>query len=116
MAKKKADEKKPAEKKAEAKKPAKRVSWLGDDDVPRIDEMARKLDSFLTAMADGRVTTQELQDQEKRLVKLIKEVEPKLDDELHDKVTQLLCELTAYDLMQTLHSIQEAQPRTKFRG
>lgn len=111
MAKKKADDKKPAE-----KKPVGRTSWLDDGDTPRIEEMARKLDSFLTAMADGRITKQELEDQEKRLVKLIKEVEPKLDDELHEKMTQLLCELTAYDLMQTLHSIQESQPRTKFRG
>jgi hypothetical protein len=31
-------------------------------------------------------------------------------------VTELLCELTAYDLMQTLHEMQKARPRTAFRG
>jgi hypothetical protein len=35
---------------------------------------------------------------------------------LHAKVTELLCELTAYDIMQFAHSLQEAKPRSQFRG
>jgi hypothetical protein len=49
-------------------------------------------------------------------VKLMKEIEPQLDPKLHDKVTQLLCEVTAYDMMQSLNLIQSARPVTKFRG
>jgi hypothetical protein len=41
----------------------------------------------------------------------MKEVEPMLDDKQHAKVTQLLCELTAYDIMQTLHGVQQARPK-----
>ena len=37
-------------------------------------------------------------------------------DALHAKITALLCELTAYDLMQTLYQMQQSRPRTVFRG
>jgi hypothetical protein len=46
----------------------------------------------------------------------MKEVEPQLDDAVHEKVTRLLCEMTAYNLMQMLHAMQEARPSTAFRG
>ena len=39
-----------------------------------------------------------------------------LDEDVHAKVTELLCELTAYDLMQVLHTMHEARPKTAFRG
>ncbi len=45
----------------------------------------------------------------------MKEVEPQLDAATHAKVTQLLCELTAYDLMQVLHSMERRGPRRCFR-
>jgi hypothetical protein len=93
-----------------------RVSWLDEKDTPVIDQHARQLDSFLKTMADGKVTRAELESQEKRLASLMKEIEPKLDDEMHGKITELLCELTAYDMMQILHAMQQARPKTKFRG
>jgi len=46
----------------------------------------------------------------------MQEVEPLLSDEQHAKVTQLLVELTAYDVMNVLHSMHEARPKTVFRG
>jgi hypothetical protein len=46
----------------------------------------------------------------------MKEIEPQLEPELRDKVTQLLCELTAYDVMQCLNSLQSARPKIQFRG
>lgn len=94
-----------------------RSSWFDETtETPLIEQSARKLDSFLQTMSDGIVDASELQSQEARLVALMKEVEPQLDQALHEKVTSLLCELTAYNLMQTLHTMQEARPRTKFRG
>ena len=85
-------------------------------DSPLLAEYARKLDSFLDVVADGRVDAKELDEQEKRLVGLMKEVEPLLSPEAHEKVTQLLCEVTAYDLMNTMHIAGKARPKTKFRG
>ena len=95
----------------------KRVSWFDEkSQTPLIDQYARNLKSFLDALADGKVDDGEIKGQESRVLNLMKEIEPKLDDALHAKITALLCELTAYDLMQTLHQMQQARPRTVFRG
>lgn len=98
-------------------KPAMRSSWLDESsNTPLIEKQARRLNSFLEAMADGKIDDHEITAQEARLVKLMKEVEPTLDAATHAKVTQLLCELTAYDLMQVLHSMEMARPKTVFQG
>ena len=81
-----------------------------------IADHAQRLDSFIQAMADGKVTDEEVKAQEARVVELMKQVEPQLDAKLHDQVTQLLCEVTAYDMMQSLNIMQSARPVTKFRG
>lgn len=95
----------------------KRINWFDDkSQTPLIDQYARKLTTFLDVLADGKVDGGEIKAQETRVLNLMKEIEPKLDDALHAKVTALLCELTAYDLMQTLHQMQQARPRTVFRG
>ena len=38
----------------------------------------------------------------------MKKVEPELNDHLHEDVTHLLCELTAYNIMHTLHELLAA--------
>src|SRR5436305_5166372 len=94
-----------------ASKATGRKSWFdAKTQAPLIEQYARQLDSFIQTIADGRVDDAEVQAQEARLVALMKEVEPRLDDALHEKVTQLLCELTAYDIMQLLHTMQQARP------
>jgi hypothetical protein len=96
---------------------ADKTPWFDEtSDTPMLSEYARKLDSFCDAVADGRVTTAELEEQEERLVGLMREVEPLLSNEAHEKVTRLLCEVTAYDLMQALHMAGMVRPRTTFRG
>jgi hypothetical protein len=114
MAKKTATALKP---KAVKKKKSKRTRWLDPrTDTPLLQRYARRMKSFLDAMADGVIEKHELKEQEARLVALMKEVEPKLEDSLHEKVTNLLCELAVYDLMQMLHTMQEARPAPRFRG
>jgi hypothetical protein len=114
MAKKKEASAKPA--KAEPAKAKSRSRWFDKKSHPLIEEQARRLDSFVEALADGRVDAAEVEVQETRLVNLMKEIEPKLDDELHAKITELLCELTAYDLMHLLYLMQESRPKTTFQG
>ena len=100
-----------------AKISANRLSWLdAEARTPVIDLYAQQLDSFIAAVADGNVDEQEVQNQEARLVQLMREIEPQLDDAMHAKITQLLCELTAYDIMQILHTMQEARPHATFQG
>ena len=81
-----------------------------------ISEQAERLTPFLAAMADGKIDTTELKAQEDRLIARMRDVEPMLNDQQHAKVTELLVELTAYDLMKVLHSIHESRPKTVFRG
>jgi hypothetical protein len=90
-----------------------RQTWLDDNsDKPLIDEYTQKLTTFIDALADGQVDDSEIAAQEKRLVELMKKIEPKLDDALHGDVTKLLCELTAYNVMQSLYAMQSARPKT----
>lgn len=94
-----------------------RTSWLDSKgETPLIDDYARKLGTFIEAVADGVVDDKELHNQEQRLVDLMKVVEPKLSNEQHEEVTKLLCEVSAYSAMQVLHALHEARPKTKFRG
>lgn len=94
-----------------------RQSWLDDDaQTTLIDDYARNLTAFVDAMADGVVDAQEVAGQEQRVVELMKQIEPQLDDALHEQVTRLLCELSAYNVMQLLHSLYESRPKTKFQG
>jgi len=97
-------------------KPA-RLSWLDETGTtPQIDSYARKLRTFMAALADGVVDDAEVAAQEQRLVKLMKEIEPELSATLHGRVTELLCELTAYDIMRLLHAMHATRPKHVFRG
>ena len=89
-----------------------RVSWFDDKtDLPIIDEQAQKLESFAAAMADGQIEKQELESQQDRLVKVMREVEGDLNDAQHAKVTRLLVELSAYNIMRLLHELQTERLR-----
>lgn len=90
-----------------------RRSWIDEDtNEPLIDDYASKLGTFLDAMADGVVDDDELAAQEQRLVALLKEVEPTLDDAQHERMTRLLCELSAYSIMQFCQHVQASRPAT----
>lgn len=65
-----------------------RTSWLdADQKSVQIDDYANQLSTFVDAMADGRIDDKELAAQEQRVAKLMKEVEPTLDDATHKKLT-----------------------------
>ncbi len=92
-------------------------AWFDEaSHTPIIAEKARRAESFVAAMADGKIDQSEIASQEARVVKLMQEVEPKLDENLHAKITELLCELTVYDFMQAVVSVEQARPKSVFRG
>lgn len=94
-----------------------RTPWLDENQATvRIDDYARQLGSFVDAMADGRIDDHELATQERRVVELMKEVEPLLDDATHARMTELLCEVSAFSCMQMLHTLYESRPKSTFRG
>lgn len=93
------------------------VPWMDEStETPLVHQYAEKMTTFVDAMADGRIDKDELKAQEERVVALMKSVEPQLDPKLHDEVTRLICELTAYNVMHTIHGLIDAAPKTKFRG
>jgi hypothetical protein len=93
-----------------------RKSWVDPDtNEPLIDDYAKKMASFMQAFADGVITEQEISDQEARMVELMRDVEEQLDDAAHAKVTRLMCELTAFNIMQFVYEMQMSRA-TVFRG
>jgi hypothetical protein len=84
-----------------------RTSWFDDSrNLPVIDEQVQKLDSFVQAMADGVIEKHELVRQEESLVRAMKAVEGDLTDDQHARITRLLIELSAYNVMRLLHELQ----------
>jgi hypothetical protein len=92
-----------------------RTSWFDDkSEHPVIQERANSLDAFTSAMADGVVSRKEVEGQEARLVAAMKALEPGLNDELHGKVTTVLVELSAYNVMRLLHELHAERARMAF--
>ena len=92
-----------------------RTSWFDDTAKhPVIQEKVEKLESFTSALADGVVSSQEVAGQEQRLTAAMKAVESELSDDAHAKVTTLLVELTAYNVMRLLHELQAERARVAF--
>lgn len=79
-----------------------RRSWFdpAGEGAP-FDGSVARLDSWNEAMADGVIEPHELEAQRDRVLGLLREVEPLLDDELHEKVTRVLEELT---VLQAMHA------------
>ena len=93
-----------------------RFSWFDDKaEHPLIQEQITKLDSFTSALADGVVTKSELSGQEGRLVAAMKALEADLNDDLHAKVTTVLVEMSAYNVMRLLHELRAEQARLAFK-
>ena len=92
-----------------------RMSWFDEDAAhPVVLESVNKLESFTSALADGEVSKNELASQEQRLLTAMRALEPALNDDQHAKVTTVLVEVTAYNVMRTLHELQAERARMAF--
>lgn len=92
-----------------------RISWFDEEtDVPVIDEQAQKLEVFTDALADGVVSREELEKQQRSVVEAMRAVEGSLNDEQHAAVTRLLIELSAYNIMRLLHELHAEHVRQRF--
>ena len=96
----------------------KKSAWFDEaSHTPIIAEKARRAESFIAAMADGKIDESEIHAQESRLVDIdagrsSRSCRPPCTP----RSPSLLCELTVYDFMQAMHSIQQARPKSVFRG
>jgi hypothetical protein len=92
-----------------------KTSWFDDSkEVPVIGEQVHRLESFAEAMKDGVIEKQELERQQESLVRAMRDVEGALNDEQHSKVTRLLVELSAYNIMRLLHELQTQKLQRAF--
>lgn len=92
-----------------------RISWLDETtDLPVIEEQAQKLDSFAQAMADGVISKDELEKQQQNLAAVMREVEAELTDEQHAKLTRLLVQMSAYNIMRLIHELETQRLRKAF--
>ncbi len=92
-----------------------RIDWFDDEkDVPVVDEQVHKLESFVDAMADGVIEKSELEKQQSSVVSAMRAVQGDLNDAQHEKVTRLLVELSAYNVMRLLHELQQARLHKAF--
>jgi predicted transcriptional regulator len=92
-----------------------RANWIDDDNTPQLDEHLQQLEHFTKSLADGVIDQDELAKQEDNLVAAMKAIESELSDEHHDKVTKLLVELTAYNVMNVLHGLAVERVRAAFK-
>jgi hypothetical protein len=91
-----------------------RISWFDEKThMPVIDEQVHKLSTFVDAMADGVIDDAELDKQQTSVVAAMKAVESELSDEQHAKITRLMVELSAYNIMRLLHELHQTRPERK---
>jgi hypothetical protein len=94
-----------------------RISWFDEKThMPVVDEQAQKLSTFVDAMADGIIDDSELEKQQSSVIEAMKAVEGNLNDEQHAKVTRLLIELSAYNIMRLLHELQGSRIERALSG
>jgi hypothetical protein len=87
-----------------------RVSWFDEKThVPVIDEQVQNLSAFVDAMADGVIDDRELDKQQSSVVEAMKAIEGDLNDEQHAKITRLMVELSAYNIMRLLNELQRSR-------
>ena len=92
-----------------------RIDWFDEHkEVPVIDEQVSKLATFVDAMADGVIDKAELEKQQSSVVQAMKSVQGELNDAQHEKVTRLLVELSAYNVMRLLHELQHNRLQRAF--
>lgn len=92
-----------------------RTSWIDSDNTPALDEHLEQLEHFAKSIQDGVIDKDELQKQENNLLTAMKSVEGELDDATHAKVTTLLVELTAYNVMNVLHGLAVERVRSAIK-
>jgi predicted transcriptional regulator len=85
-----------------------RQSWFDpQSNQVLFDHFVERLESWQQAIADGIITSQEIQKQAELVAALLRELEPKLSDELHDEVTRVLYELAVFNEMQRVAALTQ---------
>ena len=77
-----------------------RRSWFEPDATVPFGASVTRLRSWQDAIEDGIIEPHEVAAQTERVMGLLRELEPLLDDSIHEKVTRVLEEWTVLNAMQ----------------
>lgn len=82
-----------------------RRSWFDPQTTgPSFDRYVEQMASWQAALADGKVEPHEIEAQAERVAALLRALEPKLSDELHEELTTIFYELAVLYGMERLAS------------
>ena len=80
-----------------------RKSWFDpESNEAMFTEYLEQMDSWQSALADGTVQPEELQAQAGKVSEMLRVLEPKLSDELHQEITQVMYEWSVLQAMDRL--------------
>jgi hypothetical protein len=78
-----------------------RISWFDQEKGPLyLSEYFQRMGSWQQAIADNRITPEEIRDQASRVIALLKEVEPLVNETEHQVITETLYEMAVLQAMQ----------------
>lgn len=78
-----------------------RTSWFDETaGVTHLNEYFQRMESWQRAIADGKITPEEIRDQGNLVVTLLKEVEPLVSETEHRLITETLYEMAVLQAMQ----------------
>lgn len=88
----------------------KKRSWFDEQsNEPMFSKYAERMESWQNALADGVVQPEEVQQQAERVTEMLRTLEPKLSDELHEELTNIFYELAVLYGMQRLADMTYAE-------
>jgi hypothetical protein len=81
-----------------------RDGWFDGQGVDLLrDEFLEDHDGWRRYIADGQITASEILEQESRIIEMLKEVEPTLNDKQHEALTKVLLEYEVLVNMALVH-------------
>jgi hypothetical protein len=90
-----------------------RISWFDQEKGPLyLSEYFQRMSSWQQAIADGKITPEEIREQASRVISLLKEVEPLVNETEHQVITETLYEMAVLQAMQAsaiTSSLQKSQ-------
>ena len=87
-----------------------RRSWFDpESNEMMFAEYLEQMESWQKALADGVVEPEEVREQAEKVSKMLRALEPKLSDELHEELTQILYEWAVLQAMERLLELTAAE-------
>jgi len=87
-----------------------RKSWFDpESNEAMFSEYLEQMDSWQQALADGVIEPEELKAQATKVSNMLRELEPKLSDALHQEITQVLYEWSVLQAMDRLVELAQSE-------